>query len=377
MTSMGEASSTTARITFDHASQAAFDGDGEVVQEWLIDGGEKDATNSRGVTLLMLASGRGHLRIVNELLHRDAHVNYQDATGYSALMYAANNFHAVQHPAVVIALLKCGAQLSLRDSCNQTALQMAERQSHTECVQLFRVHLESMVKSRNTLVAPTSNGEAIHDISEAVVGTRVEAETSGVVVEQSRVDEAVKALKAAMIDDELQSLEKAIFEHATAAEADPTRLGTSVLFEARLQADQLVVAQREAARKARKLQRRERQKQHKRMQNLLDATDTAEGTTPSAEDLVSDVETLSLSTIEVAAASGATMPIHSITPSDRESSEGCIICLAAPNTHVFVPCGHQCACEKCGEQVMRTSRQCPCCRGDAMMVMRVYVQGAS
>ena len=50
----------------------------------------------------------------------------------------------------------------------------------------------------------------------------------------------------------------------------------------------------------------------------------------------------------------------------------CDICFDAEKTHVFIPCGHQCACEGCAMAVMAASARCPVCRVKAVQIMRVY-----
>ena len=46
----------------------------------------------------------------------------------------------------------------------------------------------------------------------------------------------------------------------------------------------------------------------------------------------------------------------------------CIVCWDAPATHIFVPCGHQCVCERCGAKLER----CPKCRVVPTAMMRVF-----
>lgn len=50
----------------------------------------------------------------------------------------------------------------------------------------------------------------------------------------------------------------------------------------------------------------------------------------------------------------------------------CAVCLNAPRTHAFVPCGHRCACEECGPNVVRRNARCPLCRVPAVAIMRIY-----
>jgi len=46
----------------------------------------------------------------------------------------------------------------------------------------------------------------------------------------------------------------------------------------------------------------------------------------------------------------------------------CAVCLSAPPTHVFVPCGHMCCCGSCAALI----RQCCICRKDISTSVRVY-----
>lgn len=48
---------------------------------------------------------------------------------------------------------------------------------------------------------------------------------------------------------------------------------------------------------------------------------------------------------------------------------GCILCLDAPRTHVFVPCGHMCACQSCSQKLMKKGHKCPMCTQTASMTM--------
>ena len=56
-----------------------------------------------------------------------------------------------------------------------------------------------------------------------------------------------------------------------------------------------------------------------------------------------------------------------------ESSIGgettCIVCMSQPKTHLAVPCGHQCACGACAEQM----QQCPYCRAPVQKWIQVRV----
>ena len=50
----------------------------------------------------------------------------------------------------------------------------------------------------------------------------------------------------------------------------------------------------------------------------------------------------------------------------------CVVCMDGENTHLFFPCGHMCVCKTCAALIMRTTRECPTCRGEAREVVRVF-----
>jgi hypothetical protein len=51
----------------------------------------------------------------------------------------------------------------------------------------------------------------------------------------------------------------------------------------------------------------------------------------------------------------------------------CVVCLNRRSTHLFVPCGHLCACAPCGTRAMKTTAACPICRGEADRIFRVFL----
>jgi len=52
----------------------------------------------------------------------------------------------------------------------------------------------------------------------------------------------------------------------------------------------------------------------------------------------------------------------------------CVVCLTAPKTHAFVPCGHRCVCASCGSNLCRETRaSCPVCRAPAQQLLHVFV----
>jgi hypothetical protein len=51
----------------------------------------------------------------------------------------------------------------------------------------------------------------------------------------------------------------------------------------------------------------------------------------------------------------------------------CVVCFDAPKDHIIVPCGHQCVCEACAEQLTNTrTPMCPVCRGPIIQTMKVF-----
>ena len=52
----------------------------------------------------------------------------------------------------------------------------------------------------------------------------------------------------------------------------------------------------------------------------------------------------------------------------------CVVCMAAPNTHAFVPCGHRALCEECNaaEAAEKRLGACPKCCQPFTSIMRVY-----
>ena len=52
----------------------------------------------------------------------------------------------------------------------------------------------------------------------------------------------------------------------------------------------------------------------------------------------------------------------------------CVICLEAPKTHIIIPCGHKCLCEKCALTITDPfiTHACPICRNEIFNIFRVY-----
>ena len=55
---------------------------------------------------------------------------------------------------------------------------------------------------------------------------------------------------------------------------------------------------------------------------------------------------------------------------DSDESNLCVVCMEEANTHILVPCGHQCVCAACSQIIGNT--MCPVCREPVQMAMKVY-----
>ena len=65
-------------------------------------------------------------------------------------------------------------------------------------------------------------------------------------------------------------------------------------------------------------------------------------------------------------------PAASSPHSDVEETQ-CVVCFDAPKDHAIVPCGHQCVCARCAEQLTKTrTPTCPVCREPIIQTMKVF-----
>ena len=49
----------------------------------------------------------------------------------------------------------------------------------------------------------------------------------------------------------------------------------------------------------------------------------------------------------------------------------CTVCFEGAKTHLAVPCGHQCACERCAG--LLAGKECPICRTHVQQWLKVHV----
>ena len=67
------------------------------------------------------------------------------------------------------------------------------------------------------------------------------------------------------------------------------------------------------------------------------------------------------------------VPAPPPAPQPEEEEVQCVVCMDAPKDCVMVPCGHQCVCEACAQQLTQaTTPTCPVCRALIRETMRVY-----
>ena len=104
-----------------------------VVQKALEDGADVNAGDATGRTALMWAAFQGNRPMAQLLLDRGASIDARDASGRTALIWAV----IVDRGAMVDVLLGKGADLSIADDDGATAADLAEREGHTEIAELL------------------------------------------------------------------------------------------------------------------------------------------------------------------------------------------------------------------------------------------------
>merc|ERR1712091_313234 len=62
------------------------------------------------------------------------------------------------HPAVVLRLLRAGADMTLRSMEGETALQYAKEEGHAECVEAFRTYLGEVMATRSKAPSAEAGG---------------------------------------------------------------------------------------------------------------------------------------------------------------------------------------------------------------------------
>jgi len=107
-----------------------------VVKSLLERGAKVDVRNGSGMSGLMIAARKGDGDMLSLLLkHKPdkAHVNLQDRSGYSALMWASENGYT----GLVKTILDNESNVNLRKSDGKSALMLASENGHTEVAKLL------------------------------------------------------------------------------------------------------------------------------------------------------------------------------------------------------------------------------------------------
>ena len=150
----------------------AMQGNTQAVEKFLIDGVDANSQNPEQRSALMFAAFDGHISIVELLLTHGADINAKDNIGRGALMYAASgpneptvklliekgaevntiDLHEAWTPLmfaaaegqieVVKTLLENNADWTLKDTDGDTASSFAQKNGHTNVVELIDSHIK-------------------------------------------------------------------------------------------------------------------------------------------------------------------------------------------------------------------------------------------
>ena len=107
-------------------------------------GGGKKEDGASGWQPLMWAARACHVQIAQQLLLNGANVNEQEAAGSHSNKYSPLHMACYKgHSEMARLLLRCGADLTLKDVNGQVARTVAEKKAHTELVELLDAHAAS------------------------------------------------------------------------------------------------------------------------------------------------------------------------------------------------------------------------------------------
>jgi ankyrin repeat protein len=113
---------------------------GDVVKttSLLKNGADCNTSNDEGATLLMLAAGAGHIKMVEMLIAKGAKVDATDARGWTALMKALFNYEQNRgFPDVVSALIEAGADIEHQVSYGTRPLMIAAGYGEASVVEVL------------------------------------------------------------------------------------------------------------------------------------------------------------------------------------------------------------------------------------------------
>ena len=117
--------------------RAAVEHDAHLIESYLDDDGDPDATDPNGVTMLHVCAGHGHTNLVELLIDRGANVSVSAKGGMTPIAFAAQT----GRKAVVEMLLAAGADPNLRETrLSYTALDWARGNEHAEICSILQAH---------------------------------------------------------------------------------------------------------------------------------------------------------------------------------------------------------------------------------------------
>ncbi len=127
--------SSTAKISVDEFTEAAYQGVPATVVRYIDQGGDINAKNSKGTTALMLAAAKTRTGIMKYLMKHGAQKDIgMPDSGLTAMMIAAANNLTVS----VKVLLENGANVNQRDNNGNTALMYANETGNPELINLLK-----------------------------------------------------------------------------------------------------------------------------------------------------------------------------------------------------------------------------------------------
>jgi hypothetical protein len=59
----------------------------------------------------------------------------------------------------------------------------------------------------------------------------------------------------------------------------------------------------------------------------------------------------------------------------QAGAQACVVCYDSPVSHTFLPCGHLCVCQGCGDTIMTGNSRCPICNTTATGIIAIFMAG--
>jgi len=133
-------------VSEETATDAATRGNTALLRHQIKGGIDANTSLPNGHSLLMLASGNGHLDSVRFLLAHGAHPNNRSDPGFTALMSASAGGHAD----VVKALLDTGASMSGVTIGGNTAIDIARDNGHPDVAEMLQARRATPPESHHS-----------------------------------------------------------------------------------------------------------------------------------------------------------------------------------------------------------------------------------